>query len=103
MTPIPLGTLAGQDLAAAQQNVAAAESAIDGLRTQIDNVDQEILRLLEQRRRLSGQVQQTRVAAGGVRVELQRERQIVQTYRTSLGQPGTALASAVLRTCRGSL
>jgi chorismate mutase len=74
---------------------------IHDLRSQIDDVDQAILTLLATRRGLSRQVQDARVAAGGVRIELNRERQILTTYGAALGSHGVALATAVLRSCRG--
>jgi chorismate mutase len=39
--------------------------------------------------------------AGGTRVELGRERVILETYRAALGPNGPALADAVLQVCRG--
>lgn len=83
--------------------VPTTDVVIGELRSQIDEVDRAILDLLQRRLSLSRQVQATRVAAGGVRVELARERQVVSTYRASLGPQGTVLASALLRTCRGPL
>jgi len=76
---------------------------IPSLRTQIDDLDAQIIALVEQRARLSKQVQQQRIAGGGLRLELGRERDILATYAGALGEPGTALADAVLRTCRGAL
>jgi chorismate mutase len=79
------------------------ETLVSVLRDQIDDLDQALLRLVDERRALSRQIQSARVAAGGVRVELSRERQILGTYAEGLGAPGTALATAVLRACRGPL
>jgi chorismate mutase len=39
--------------------------------------------------------------AGGTRVELGRERVILDTYRRGLGPQGPNLADAVLQVCRG--
>ena len=80
---------------------AQVHEQIHRLREQIDEVDREILALLGRRQALSRRVQETRVAAGGVRIELNRERQILATYGAALGSHGVALATAVLRTCRG--
>jgi chorismate mutase len=77
--------------------------AIPSLRTQIDELDARIISLINERAALSKQVQAHRIADGGMRLELGREREIMQTYRSALGEPGTALADAILRTCRGSL
>jgi len=76
---------------------------IPSLRTQIDDLDAQIITLVTQRAQLSAQVQQQRIAGGGLRLELGRERDILATYSTALGESGTALADAVLRTCRGAL
>jgi|tagenome__1003787_1003787.scaffolds.fasta_scaffold19416010_2 chorismate mutase len=72
-------------------------------RQRIDELDGEIIRLILERRELSRQIQAARLATGGVRVELNREAQILGTYRDALGQDGVTLASALLRACRGPL
>ena len=76
---------------------------IPSLRGRIDELDTQIIALVEQRAHLSKQVQQQRIAGGGLRLELGREREILATYSGALGESGTALADAVLRTCRGAL
>jgi chorismate mutase len=73
------------------------------LRDQIDAIDAGIARLIAERARLSRRVQAARIAAGGVRVELGRERRILESYRTVLGDDGVGLGNAVLRLCRGPL
>lgn len=73
------------------------------LRSQIDALDAAIVRLVAERARLSRRVQAARIAAGGVRIELGRERAVLEGYRSGLGEAGTGLADAVLRTCRGAL
>jgi chorismate mutase len=40
--------------------------------------------------------------AGGTRVELGRERVVLDTYRSVLGADGTLLGDAILRVCRGA-
>jgi chorismate mutase len=79
------------------------DTLVSALRAQIDDLDDALLRLVQERRALSRRIQSARVAAGGVRVELSRERAVLGTYAQALGPDGTALATAVLRTCRGSL
>lgn len=81
----------------------ASDDVIPTLRDQIDALDAQIIELVSRRAELSRQVQQHRIANGGMRLELGRERTILQTYAEALGTPGTSLADAVLRTCRGSL
>ena len=80
-----------------------APEAIPVLRTQIDSIDQAIARLIAERVRLSRRIQSARIAAGGVRIELGRERVIHDRYRSALGEGGGALAEAILRTCRGPI
>jgi chorismate mutase len=87
-----------------QPSAAAAEAElIPLLRTQIDAIDAGIARLVAERARLSARIQSARIAAGGVRVELGRERTVLAGYRSSLGDDGVPLGSAVLRLCRGPL
>lgn len=71
------------------------------LRGQIDSLDEAITRLVAERAKLSARIQTARVNAGGTRVELGRERVILDTYRAALGPNGPALADAVLQVCRG--
>jgi chorismate mutase len=82
---------------------AAAADMIPLLRTQIDAIDAGIARLVAERARLSARIQSERIAAGGVRVELGRERLVLDSYRDTLGEDGVPLATAVLRLCRGPL
>lgn len=79
-----------------------AGDAIALLRTQIDAMDEAIVRLVAERARLSSRVQTARMSAGGTRVELGRERVILDTYRRALGLHGPALADAILQVCRGA-
>lgn len=76
-------------------------AAIPVLRAQIDAMDVAITRLVAERARLSRRIQTARVNAGGTRVELGREREILNHYRAELGPEGPALADAVLQVCRG--
>jgi len=76
--------------------------AISTLRGQIDALDAAIVNLVAERARLSRRIQTARINAGGTRVELGRERVILETYRDALGAQGPHLADAVLQVCRGS-
>jgi chorismate mutase len=86
----------------------AAEVAIDDadaigmLRGQIAALDDAIARLVAERGRLSRRIQLARVNAGGTRVELGRERVVLDRYRAGLGPDGVQFANAVLRVCRGT-
>jgi chorismate mutase len=71
------------------------------LRGQIDAIDQAIVNLVAERVRLSQRIQTARINGGGARVELGRERVILDAYRAGLGRPGAHLAEAVLEVCRG--
>lgn len=89
--------------AAVPAGPAADAELIPLLRTQIDAIDEGIARLIAERTRLSRRIQSARIAAGGVRIELGRERRIIDGYRSALGEDGVGLATAVLRLCRGPL
>ena len=65
-------------------------------------MDEAIVRLVTERAKLSTRVQTARMNAGGTRVELGRERVIMNTYRSALGAHGPALADSVLQVCRGA-
>jgi chorismate mutase len=75
---------------------------IPTLRGQIDALDTAIARLVAERTKLSRRIQTARMNAGGTRVELGRERQILDGYRAMLGPDGAQLAEAVLRVGRGA-
>jgi chorismate mutase len=85
----------------ATEQVDAAD-AIPVLRGQIDALDEAIVRLVAERAKLSRRIQTARMNAGGTRVELGRERVILETYRAALGPHGPALADSVLQVCRGA-
>lgn len=71
------------------------------LRGQIDALDAAIINLVAERTRLSKRIQTARINSGGARVELGRERLILDAYRSGLGRSGAHLADAVLEVCRG--
>ena len=70
-------------------------------RARLDAIDEQIRELVQNRRRISQQVQQLRRAAGGPRIEHSRENEILNRYSEALGRPGVSLALAVLELCRG--
>jgi chorismate mutase len=82
---------------------APAADEIRGMRVRIDEIDQAIIDLWQERARLSQQVGKTRMASGGTRLVLSREREIVERFRTALGPDGTQLALLLLRSGRGPL
>jgi len=67
------------------------------LRDQIDAIDTAIARLVAERVRLSRRIQTLRLNSGGTRVQLGRERIILERYRAALGSDGPVLGEAVLR------
>ncbi len=79
-----------------------AEATISTLRLQIDAMDEALVRLVAERARLSKRIQAARISGGGTRVELGRERVVLDTYRSGLGPDGPQLADAILRVCRGA-
>jgi chorismate mutase len=75
---------------------------ITTLRGQIDALDAAIVNLVAERARLSSRIQTARLNSGGARVELGRERVILDAYRQGLGPQGPNLADAILQVCRGT-
>jgi chorismate mutase len=88
--------------AADEQELSDHSAAIATLRGQIDALDGAITRLVAERTRLSRRIQTARINAGGTRIELGRERAVLDGYRNALGPEGAMLADAVLRVCRGA-
>jgi chorismate mutase len=82
---------------------ADPSATIADMRTRIDEIDATIISLWRERAAISQQVGATRVASGGTRLVLSREREILDRYRTELGADGTQLALLILRAGRGPL
>jgi chorismate mutase len=85
-----------------KQDAAGTGDQTATLRNQIDAIDAAIVQLVQERARLSHRIQTARINSGGTRVELGRERVILETYRDGLGAQGPHLADAVLQVCRGT-
>jgi chorismate mutase len=81
----------------------AADSHIAELRKRIDEIDATIIRLWLERAAISKEVGATRVAAGGTRLVLSREQEILARFRDALGADGAELAMLILRAGRGPL
>lgn len=75
----------------------------EDLRAEIDRLDVELLALIEQRRRVSAQIQQLRMAEGGPRVVHSREAEVIGRWKAALGGSGTRIAQALLDLSRGPL
>jgi chorismate mutase len=80
---------------------AATETVTTANRERIDDLDARIIALVHERMGVSAEIQRARVEAGGRRVNLSREMEILSRYSDSLGKPGTALAMTLLELCRG--
>ncbi|CAL9502427.1 Intracellular chorismate mutase [Streptomyces sp. enrichment culture] len=78
-----------------------ADERIAEDRERIDELDRRIIRLVRERMEVSARIQQARIGAGGRRVNLSREMEILTRYRERLGRPGTSLAMTLLELCRG--
>ena len=88
-------------IASHNEMIDDSAEAIPLLRGQIDALDTVITRLVAERARLSRRIQTVRMNAGGPRVELGRERVVLDAYRNALGPDGPLLGDAILRVCRG--
>ena len=81
----------------------ASDNHIASLRTRIDEIDAAIIALWQERAAISREVGKTRMAAGGTRLVLSREREILDRFGSQLGPDGTQLALLILRAGRGPL
>ncbi|MEE6263302.1 chorismate mutase [Plantactinospora sonchi] len=81
----------------------AASEHILGLRERIDQIDRDLIALWKERAAISQEVGRTRIASGGTRLVLSREREILERFRQELGADGTQLALLLLRAGRGPL
>jgi chorismate mutase len=80
-----------------------AAERILAMRHRIDEIDSAMIALWQERASLSQQVGATRLASGGTRLVLSREREILDRFRNALGADGTQLALLILRAGRGPL
>ncbi|MEX5717253.1 chorismate mutase [Geodermatophilus maliterrae] len=82
---------------------AGADQQIAELRQEIDACDAELIALVQRRLAMSQQIGELRRAAGGTRLSLSREQQVLARFRTALGPDGAALGMMLLRQGRGRL
>ena len=73
------------------------------MRNQINSIDDQLIELWQERSRISKEVGKRRMASGGTRLVLAREREICDRFREALGEDGTQLALLLLRAGRGPL
>jgi chorismate mutase len=89
------------ELAPAQNGDPAA--GIPELRTEIDACDDAIIELVQRRLAVSREIGRLRASAGGTRLSLSREQQILAKFQAALGPDGAALGLMLLRQGRGRL
>jgi len=80
---------------------AEAEVELGRRRARIDALDTQIIALVEERCRVSADIQRARMSAGGPRVVHAREAEVVAQWRGRLGAPGGRIALALLELGRG--
>jgi chorismate mutase len=85
------------------QSATDPPERIARLRQRIDEIDATLIALWRERAELSRQVGAARLAAGGTRLALAREQQILDRFHTALGADGVQLGLLVLRAGRGPL
>lgn len=81
----------------------AAAEQIRELRNRINDIDGEFIALWRERAALSQEIGVTRIASGGTRLVLSREREILERFREALGEDGVQLGLLILRAGRGKL
>jgi chorismate mutase len=84
-----------------QRGQPDTETLIAERRRRIDDLDARIIALVGERVAVSGEIQAARIGAGGRRLHLNREMEVLRTYGQALGRPGTALGMTLLELCRG--
>lgn len=76
---------------------------IGELRQEIDACDTGIIELIQRRLAISREIGRLRTTAGGTRLSLSREQQILARFQSALGPDGAALGLMLLRQGRGRL
>jgi chorismate mutase len=80
-----------------------ADERISALREAIDDCDAEIIALVQRRLAISQEIGALRASAGGTRLSLAREAEVLNRFRLALGPDGAALGMMLLRQGRGRL
>lgn len=91
-----------QDMPPIANTEKTADAEIAELRKEIDWLDAEIVRLVKRRAEVSKTVGAARMAAGGPRIVVNREMDVLARYR-DLGPEGRKIAMALLALGRGQL
>jgi chorismate mutase len=84
-------------------DTATTDTDLNTLRDRINSIDDQLIALWHERSQVSHEVGVRRMASGGTRLALARERQICDKFRTAIGEDGTQLALLLLRAGRGPL
>ena len=87
----------------APTTAAPADERISALREEIDACDAEIIQLVQRRLSISREIGTLRASAGGTRLSLSREAEVLNRVRLALGPDGAALGMMLLRQGRGRL
>jgi chorismate mutase len=82
---------------------ADADARIADLRQEIDTCDAEIIALVQRRLAVSQEIGELRRAAGGTRLSLSREQQVLSRFQQALGRDGATLGMMLLHQGRGRL
>ena len=82
---------------------ADTAARIGQLRTEIDACDAGIIELVQRRLGISQEIGRLRAEAGGTRLSLSREQQILAKFQAALGPDGASLGLMLLRQGRGRL
>jgi chorismate mutase len=90
-------------LATPLATVPDADTRIAELREEIDACDAEIIRVVQRRLAVSQEIGRLRRAAGGTRLSLAREKQVIDRFQDALGPDGATLGMMLLRQGRGRL
>ncbi|MGW2277829.1 chorismate mutase [Streptomyces sp. NPDC001770] len=69
----------------------------------IDDMDARLIRLINERRTVSEEIQNERLAEGGTRTDTGREMYVISRYHEAFGPPGRDIALSLLRLSRGEL
>ena len=87
----------------AETLTAQTTDRIGELRSEIDDCDARLIELVRRRLAISQEIGSLRTAAGGMRLNLSREQQVLARFEAALGPDGAPLALMLLRQGRGRL
>jgi chorismate mutase len=82
---------------------ATGERYVATLRNRIDEIDAALVSLWHERADLSRRIGAARVASGGTRLVLDREREVLDRFHGAIGADGVQLGLLLLRAGRGRL